>query len=51
MANSGDSYRDNISNESLQVLSHFAPEAPLKLNTYSRLRPSPSFGGCFVLPK
>jgi hypothetical protein len=31
----GDSYLDNISNETLEVLSHFGPEAPYKLNTYS----------------
>lgn len=35
MANTSDSYLDNISNESLQVLSHFGPEAPVKLNTYA----------------
>jgi hypothetical protein len=34
-AQRGDSYLDNISNESLEVLSHFGPEAPVKLNTYS----------------
>jgi hypothetical protein len=31
----GDSYLDNISNESLEVLSHFGAEAPVKLNTYA----------------
>lgn len=31
----GDAYLDNVSNESLEVLSHFGPEAPFKLNTYS----------------
>ena len=31
----GDRYLDNISNETLEVLSHFGPEAPVKLNTYS----------------
>jgi hypothetical protein len=34
-AQRGDAYLDNISNESLEVLSHFGPEAPYKLNTYS----------------
>jgi hypothetical protein len=31
----GDSYLDNISNESLEVLSHFGAEAPVKLNQYA----------------
>jgi hypothetical protein len=31
----GDSYLDNISNESLEVLSHFGSEAPVKLNQYA----------------
>lgn len=31
----GDAYLDNISNESLEVLSHFGAEAPVKLNTYA----------------
>lgn len=35
MTNSHDAYLDNISNESLEVLSHFGPEAPFKLNTYA----------------
>ncbi|MDM7954745.1 MAG: hypothetical protein QUV07_16225 [Cyanobium sp. CZS 25K] len=32
---SNDSYLDNISQESLDVLQHFGPEAPVKLNTYA----------------
>jgi hypothetical protein len=35
MTNSYDAYLSNISNESLEVLSHFGPEAPVKLNTYA----------------
>jgi uncharacterized lipoprotein NlpE involved in copper resistance len=35
VAQRGDSYLDNISNESLEVLSHFGAEAPVKLNTYA----------------
>lgn len=31
----GDAYLDNISPESLEVLSYFGPEAPFKLNTYA----------------
>ena len=34
-AQRGDAYLDNISNESLEVLSHFGPEAPFRLNTYA----------------
>jgi hypothetical protein len=34
-AQRGDNYLDNISNQSLEVLSHFGPEAPVKLNTYA----------------
>jgi hypothetical protein len=30
-----DTYLDNISNESLEVLSHFGAEAPQKLNAYA----------------
>lgn len=30
-----DSYLSGISSESLEILSHFGPEAPYKLNTYS----------------
>ena len=30
-----DTYLDNISKDSLEVLSHFGPEAPYKLNTYA----------------
>lgn len=30
-----DAYLDNISNESLEILSHFGAEAPVKLNTYA----------------
>lgn len=30
-----DSYLDGISNESLEVLHHFGPEAPAQLNTYA----------------
>jgi hypothetical protein len=35
MTTSTDSYLDNISTESLEVLHHFGPEAPQKLNTYA----------------
>lgn len=35
MTISNDSYLANLSNESLEVLSHFGPEAPFKLNTYA----------------
>jgi hypothetical protein len=34
-AASADSFLANLSNESLEVLSHFGPETPKKLNTYS----------------
>jgi hypothetical protein len=30
-----DAYLDNISNESLEILTHFGAEAPVKLNTYA----------------
>lgn len=36
MTTTTDSYLSNISNESLEVLHHFGPEAPLQLNTYAR---------------
>lgn len=34
-AQRGDAYLDNISDASLEVLTHFGPEAPFKLNTYA----------------
>jgi hypothetical protein len=34
-AQRGDSYLDNISDQSLEVLSHFGSEAPVKLNQYA----------------
>ena len=34
-AQRGDNYLDNISNEALEVLSHFGSEAPVKLNQYA----------------
>lgn len=36
MTTTTDSYLSNISNESLEVLHNFGPEAPLQLNTYAR---------------
>lgn len=34
-APSGDVYLDNVSNQSLEILQHFGPEAPAKLNLYA----------------
>ncbi|MFQ6539110.1 MULTISPECIES: hypothetical protein [Aphanothece] len=35
MSDTHDSYLSNLSDESLQVLKHFGPEAPSRLNTYA----------------